>query len=310
MTNLSLAHWVVANYNLTDSVTVSLLRSYTNDVYLVTAGAERFVLKVYGLGWRTEEAIRYEVALLQQLATQGMCVPAPLSGRNTDTVQRMAMTDKERYAVLFEYAPGAKPSPPFTPSLYRAFGQAIACMHTLSDDFTTAYSRYPLDLAHLLDAPLALALPHLPSCKDRDFLCTLADNIRDRITTLAANLDWGPIHGDASLDNLHITPDGEVILYDFDSGGPGWRAADLQGWAVHRAEYAERWESFSEGYSEIRPISESDFIAAPYLTVAWDIWGIQIDLERRILAQGDTRIQAYLSEQLTLLRERQRTLLL
>jgi Ser/Thr protein kinase RdoA (MazF antagonist) len=100
-----------------------------------------------------------------------------------------------------------------------------------------------------------------------------------------------------------------VFLYDLDSGGPGWRAADLQGWAAHNPEHREKWEAFLSGYSTIRPVTAADLLAAPYLDLAWDIWGIKIDLDNRILRQGRERTRAYLSEQVALIRERTRALI-
>lgn len=120
----------------------------------------------------------------------------------------------------------------------------------------------------------------------------------------AAGLDWGPIHGDASLDNLHVLEDESVILYDFDLGGPGWRAADLQGWAVNHAEYHCRWDAFHQGYARVRALPEIDRATAPYLTIAWDFRALKIELERRIMAQGQAQVQAYVGRQLELLRER------
>ena len=99
-------------------------------------------------------------------------------------------------------------------------------------------------------------------------------------------LEWGPIHGDATLDNLHVTDDGQIILYDFDSGGPGWRASDLQGWAKNDTEYDGQMENVQEGYRSIRELKEVDLQAAPLLHLSWEIWGIKVDLEQRILKQG------------------------
>ena len=305
----TLSAWVAARFGLTPPVACHLVRSYTNDVYAVASGGERFALKVYGQGWRTESEVRYEVALLQHLCAKGLRVAAPAirQGENGDAVQQWEDAHGLRYAVLFEYAPGAKPVPPFTPRLYEAFGQAVAQMHALSDDFTTEHRRTPLDLNYLVDEPLALALPLVAKPEDRAFLVDIAGQVKEKIILLArAGLDWGPIHGDATLDNLHITSDGEIILFDFDSGGPGWRAADLQGWAAHNAEYAPTWNAFQRGYTSVRPLNVSDLAAAPYLTLTWDIWGLKIDLDRRVLWQGREHATHYLNEQVAFLRERAR----
>jgi Ser/Thr protein kinase RdoA (MazF antagonist) len=108
------------------------------------------------------------------------------------------------------------------------------------------------------------------------------------------------------LDNLHITADGTIILYDFDSGGFGWRASDLQGWAIDHPDYAARWEAFHLGYTHARPLREVDLLAAPYLTLAWDIWALKVELERRVLAWGVERRAEFIHTQLEELRSRSR----
>jgi Ser/Thr protein kinase RdoA (MazF antagonist) len=301
----ALSRWLVASYDLEPPVACRLLRSYTNDVYEVRSRDRRFVLKVYGLGWRTEAEARYEVALLRHLFARGLPIAGPVPRCSGDPLGTLEATDGCRLAVLYEWAPGDKPEPPFSPMLYRAFGRAVARMHTLSDDFVTAHPRRPLDLDLLIHEPLALAVPLLTRRGDREFLRKIAEEVKQRIAALAPDgLDWGPIHGDATLDNRHVTPDGEITLYDFDSGGPGWKAADLQGWAAGSAEYCERWDAFQQGYQSVRPVRPADLQAAPYLTVVWDIWGIRIDLENRILRQGRERTAAYLDEQIAAIRER------
>ena len=304
-----LAEWVGARYGLARPVACALLRSHTNDVYEVRTAHERFVLKVYGRGWRTGPEIRYEVALIQHLAAKGLRVARPIAGTDDEVVREIDTRDGRRHAVCFAYAPGVKPEPPFTPRLYSAFGQAIARLHELSDGFVTEHPRRQLNLSCLIDEPLALAAPLIEEAEDQRFLADAAGRVKAEITNLASlGLDWGPIHGDATLDNLHVTAEGEVILYDLDSGGPGWRAADLQGWAVGLPEYQERWEAFLMGYASVRSLEPADLLAAPYLIIAWDIWGLKIELDQRILKQGRERTRAYLRERMALIRQRTRVL--
>src|SRR5205807_909064 len=115
---------------------------------------------------------------------------------------------------------------------------------------------------------LALVSPLLDSPADRAYVTDLVSRLGDSLARFAAEgLDWGPIHADATLDNLHVTAGG-VVLYDFDSGGPGWRAADLQGWTLLGDEYIERGEAFRKGYSRVRPLNPTDLAAAPVFTLA------------------------------------------
>lgn len=302
----TLSEWLAAHYDLPRPLQCRLLRSYTNNVYLVEASGTRSILKVYGAGWRTEDEVQYEIALLRHLIARGTQVPAPIAGRDGGLVRSLVDEDGAmRQAALFEYVPGEKPQPPFSPELYVAFGRAVGRMHVLSTDFVCEYPRRPLGLTYLIDEPLRLALPLLDDASDRAFLTDLAGRVKARITAFAADgLDWGPIHGDATLDNLHVTLEGEVALYDFDSGGPGWRAADLQGWAVLSSEYAEKGEAFRRGYAAARPLNPVDVQAAPALTLAWDIWGLKVEMERRILPLGREPAQVWLREQLLYLAER------
>ncbi len=300
-----LSERLIAVYGFARPADCYLLRSYTNAVYGVDLPNRRFVFKVYGNAWRSKSEIQYEMALLQHIAGKGLAVAAPIRARGGDLVLDLVLDGRRRHGALFPFAAGEKPQPPFGPNLYRAFGRAIAQVHALSDEFTCSYSRQPLEVAYLIDEPLRRVLPLLDATSDRNFVERLAEQVKSRIGDLAAQgLDWGPIHGDASLDNLHVTADGSVILYDFDGGGPGWRAADLQGWAFGDAAFKAEREAFLNGYSEARPINDVDLAAAPYLTVAGDFWGMRIDLDRRVSRQGRESVDAYLRDWLATLHQR------
>jgi len=300
---MKLEAWLNNNYTLDGIIEVRLLRSYTNDVYLVTTGSSRFVLKIYGIHWRSENDIQYEIALLEHLAHKGLRVANVISGKDGQKIYKLPTQNGEQYAVLFEYAEGYKPQPPFSNALYVAFGHAIGQMHNASDDFVTSYSRKMLDLTTIIDRPLKLALPLIKDEDDGLYLEKIARMTSDKMSALIADgLDWGPIHGDATLDNLHVTDDGQIILYDFDSGGHGWRAADLQGWAYNNDDYAEKWIAFKQGYAHVRELKPHDLEAARYLAVTWLIWGLQIDLENRVLAHGKAKVADYLAIQISTIR--------
>jgi len=296
--------WLGTTYTFDDRVQVKLLRSYTNDVYLVTTGAHKTVLKVYSNKWRSESDIQYEVALLEHLAKKGLRVANTIVGKDGQTIYKLSTPNGEQFVVLFEYADGQKPQPPFSNELYVAFGDAIAQLHQLSDDFVTSYYRKSLDLSVIIESPLELALSLIKNEEDRVFLQNIAQKIINKLHELNTDsLDWGPIHGDATLDNLHVTADNQIVLYDFDSGGPGWRAADLQGWAYHNEPYAEKWKAFKQGYARVRQLKPHDLEAARYLAVTWLIWGLQIDLEHRILGQRPEKIAEYFTMQIGSIRD-------
>lgn len=251
----------------------TLLRSYANDVYLVEGGEGRYALKIYRTDWRSAAAIRYEVALLDHLAARQIPVVTAIRQHDGLTLGMIQAPEGPRSYVLYTYAGGRKPVHPFTPTLYHRFGQATARMHAAADDFTSEHERTPLDLAHFLDRPLTALQPWFAHRRaDWHDLEALAARVRDRIAHLVDSLDWGPCHGDLSLDNLHIDADGTIIFFDFDSGGPGWRASDPYG--VYR--YARQgdhrlWYAFLQGYRAIRRFDEADLAAVPYFAAAHSI---------------------------------------
>ena len=213
----TLRQWLPGAFQLPWRWRVTLLRSYTNDVYLVEGGSERFVLKLYGTGWRRDSEIRYEIDLLRHLEH---------------------LTDR------------------------------------------------PLDLIESLDVDAA----------DRHSPTDLGAVLRARITELAERgLDWGPCHGDLTFDNVHTTDAGETVWYDFDSGGPGWRAIDLQGWALALPECHADWHAFLDGYRAVRPLNDTDVLAAPLVWLAKKLWGVEVDIRRRLLAKGMPDVRRWLA---------------
>ena len=157
-------------------------------------------------------------------------------------------------------------------------------MHAAGADFVSPHQRPSLDIGYLIDRPLALVEPFLAHrAADRRYLQVLARRVRAGIATAAANLDWGPCHGDFGSGNAHIAEQGKIlILFDFDFCGPGWRAYDLVGpWRITGGcAQNERWESFLQGYTERRPLTTHDQTALPLFDLAAQIRALGLRAER------------------------------
>ncbi|CAN5666602.1 phosphotransferase enzyme family protein [soil metagenome] len=294
ITTTSITDWLRAHFDLGPPTGVSLLRSWTNDVYLVKTTRDRFVLKLYGAGWRTDSEIRYEIAVLDHLAARGVRVARAIRGVDGDALRHLDIDGRQRQAVLFRYADGAKPQPPFSAEMYYHEGMATAALHRAADDFTSNHHRRPLDLAYLIDQPLALVRSLDIDSSTKQAILDFGARLRERIEAFAGRgLDWGVCHGDLTFDNFHLTHDGETVWYDFDSGGPGWRAIDLQGWAASQPDRVQDQQAFLQGYREVRALDDNDVAASPYLAAALELWGVQVDLERRIIALGNDTVGSY-----------------
>src|SRR6266404_2468915 len=225
-----LKNWLIEQYNFEEDCTLSLLRSYTNDVYLVTSSNEKYVLKLYNSVWRTETEILWEVDLTEHLLEKGVLVPNVLTAKSGKKVVDYNLDGENLFVVVFDYAVGKKPLEPFTPELYYSVGQAAAKLHESSNDFSSQYSRPEWTLEYVIDNSL-ITVKDIISPETYNFISEFGSKLKTKIKELnEEGLDWGLIHGDLTLDNLHVDDDGSITLYDFDSSGLGFRAMDLQGW--------------------------------------------------------------------------------
>src|SRR5215468_4279338 len=270
----ALMAWLEGAYELGVVAACCLLHRGLNDSFLVEAARGRYVLRIYRAGWRTADEIAYEMAVLGHLGKKGVGVALPVPRRDGALVEWLPAPEGGRAAVLFTHAPGRELDGSHRDS--RRYGRAVASVHAATEDFETAHPRFALDLEHLLSKPLAAIRPllrHRPA--DLDFIETLAASVRRRVAALPTGaMDRGFCHGDFHGDNAHI--DGEsVTLFDFDCGGPGWRAYDI---AVFRWRWGDdeageaRWAAFLEGYRSLRPIGEADLAAVPLFVAARAIW--------------------------------------
>jgi len=276
----------------------TLLRAYTNDAYLVRTSTARYVMKLYAPGWRTNEAISWELELIAHLGQCGIPTPQPMTGPDGLPLQGVALDGTFRQAVLYPFAEGEKPTPPFSPELYCREGRSIARLHAALDSFRSTHHRSHLDLDSLVWRPLEGIRALLPDHPAVPSMAASTETIAARMESyIASGLDHGPCHGDVTFDNVHMTRDGTFIWYDFDSGGPGWRTIDLQGWAAHHPDYGTRFDAFITGYREVRSLSAVDIAAAPFAHLAQEIWGIHVALYRHIAPGGIEAMYAHLQSE-------------
>jgi Ser/Thr protein kinase RdoA (MazF antagonist) len=291
-----IAQFVAERYGFGPVAAIRPLRLYTNAVHELRAGDARYAVKVYRPGWRSAPAIQWEVDLLDHLAGCGIRVAPAIRARDGTSVHAIGDATDAPLVVVFAWAEGTKPDPPFPPELYEREGRAVAALHSVLDRFRSRHDRPALDLTALIDQPLANIVPLIASETQRRDLLATAHQLRSRITELASHgLDWGPCHGDLTFDNLHLTDTRDFVWYDFDSGGPGWRALDLQGWSAFDPAWRPLSDAFLAGYRAVRPLSAADIAAAPLLTLAQDIWGLSVDLRYRIESQGTSAVRAHLA---------------
>jgi Ser/Thr protein kinase RdoA (MazF antagonist) len=255
---------VVQAYSIEPPTVSRLLNAGSNDTYLLTSGDAKHIGRVYGAG-RSPSDISYELDLLGHLASKGVSVSEPIAGKDSRMMRCLRAPEGTRRLVLFSYAEGTRLSWNNKAHSYLA-GQLAAAIHTASDDFESKYPRSSLDVEHLIDEPLEAVLRHLGHRPDDSaYLAGFAAKLHSRAEECAnTGLDWGPCHGDFGW-NVHIDDNQRLTAFDFDYCGPGWRVYDLSAiqWIGMSLGDESTWDSFLNGYTEIRSLSTADLAAIP-----------------------------------------------
>jgi Ser/Thr protein kinase RdoA (MazF antagonist) len=272
----SLSQVVLSSYDIGPVQECALWARSLNDTYLVHADV-RYALRVYRHGWRDEDDIAYEVAALRYLREHGCDVAGPVPDRADRYWRTVEATEGDRYVAVFSWAPGGMPVP--EAEYARAYGRAVAGLHDASGGFEGSPARAPIDADELIGRPLRHIMPFLAGRpEDADYLRELATSVDAGIQERNADLEWGFCHGDLHGGNAHVTDEGLLTFFDFDSAGPGWRAYDVAAyrWATNamrlEAGSDDCWDDFLAGYREVRDLSAGDLDAVPLFVAARHIW--------------------------------------
>ncbi|MGO9604747.1 MAG: phosphotransferase enzyme family protein [Candidatus Binataceae bacterium] len=260
-----LAAFVARRYDIPPLDRCDYLQCGLNDTYRVAAGDHQYFLRIYRKGWRQIEDVKYEIEVLSHMAQKGVPVSTAIPQKNGKQLGFLTTPEGQRMFVLFTHAPGEELSHDGDQALH--YGRMVAKIHAATDDFSSRHRRFHLDLDHMLEQPLGMIRECLTDRPDHlNYLEELCEELRHRFATATAEpLDFGFCHGDTKGLNAHITDDGTVTFFDFDCGGPGWRAYDLATFRVSLLLSADdpKWHRFLDGYREVRAIAPRDFDALP-----------------------------------------------
>lgn len=280
-----LAGLVEREYDIPGPVRARLLHRGFNDTYVVTdVTGERWALRVYTRDkyWiRSTSDVRFELELLEHLAAAGRWVTRPYPRRGGGFLGAVPAPEGERAYAVFGFAPGPSVSDqPIAVERWHALGSEIARMHRCMDEFRSEHDRYHLDLGILLDMPLAAIEPYIgePGKPRYAELCELADRLRAYVSALELPPDaYGLIHADLHDGNVNVGPNGELMCFDFDHCGYGWRGYDLatlfRGPDSSETERAQ-WSALLAGYETIRPLHPDERAALPVFTACRALWNI------------------------------------
>lgn len=238
------------------------LNTLANDSYEVLTSHGHFALKVYNAKARTPTDVQWELDLTLHLNENDVPVAKPVVG-HTGYLQSFDVDGQKRSAVLFEWAKGEKPGPEL--STYVLLGNVAAQIHKAADTFKSDLPREKYDMHELLDDQLRRMKVPLEEIGQWQSVFDLTERMRKIISN--PKLDYGVIHNDLTLDNIHLHGD-SLTVFDFDSAAQSWRAAEP--WGVLRAA-DDRFTAWLEGYRAVRHFSEDDERAVAAFGIIEDI---------------------------------------
>ena len=256
-----------------------LLRTQDNDHYLVTAGPNKYVMRVYQLGkhlQRHESDYRYELDWLNFLHQHKLPVAYPIARQNGSFLGQLDAPEGLRYYAMFSLALGNSMNVNNQNQLF-ALGSNMAQIHRASDQYNNPHSRKPMDLDFLIDKPLRRLSKYWEHhrVQNVELLSDLAAEAKVEIETwLASNPpagSWGPIGGDFHSSSVFFNDKNEPTFFNFDLCGPGWRAYDIASFLLNTElmrKPQELSEAFFAGYYSVRPLSDGEHeIISTFLTV-------------------------------------------
>jgi len=202
----ALLSYAQEHYEMGRALECHLLDRGWNDTYLIRASSGNYIVRVYRTGWRSLSDILYELDMLLHLHGKDVPVSSPLAMKEGSLVSTVNTLEGPRQVVLFTFAEGERPRWPRDETYSRAYGQAVARVHSALDDFTSPHTRFGLDLDHLLENPLRTILPLLSDRpEDQAYLLDLVTVIKQRLDDLPrGELEWGACHGDFHGGNARI----------------------------------------------------------------------------------------------------------
>ncbi len=268
------------HYPQLGTVEVTLAYSYVHEIFSVTTSDDvRYALKLYRVGVRTDNDLRWETSFHNYLFAAGAPVVELIAGI-AGSFQFLDVEGIERFATLTRWAPGSEPRA--NVESFRLLGQAAARFHNASEGFVSDAHRDVVDLNEIIDRPLTMLKPMLRYCNRWEDVVHMAQDLRLRV--VETQLDWGICHNDLGLRNVCVDGD-QMLIFDLDGSTAGFRA--LEGVGAFEADDSRCWPAWLSGYREVRDFSSADerivptfALLAQFQRTAWKLGLTDISVGR------------------------------
>jgi len=278
---------LVANqYGLAGNVSCTLLKTGINHSYLVEHLTSKFVFRLYSLNWRSELEIEEEVRLLNLLKEKEVSVSFPIKDIDHRYIQFLEAPEGIRPGLLFSYAEGNKQLN-FSADLHYKVGETMAKIHQAT--FNLQLNRVSYTPTIVLEDSFLNLRKFLPVDSDEMAWMVSAQQylIGEINKADITKLRSGAVHLDIWFDNMNITKDGQITIFDFDFCGNGWLCYDIAYYILqlHSTEKGVtqrdlKVEAFLKGYESVTPISDEERRILPMLGVSLYFFYLGVQCQR------------------------------
>jgi Ser/Thr protein kinase RdoA (MazF antagonist) len=273
-------------YQLKEDVSCQLIKAGLNDTYLIKSGFDTSIFRIYSLNWRTETEIREEIKLLKLLNENYIPLSYPLADSAGNYIQTFQAPEGERFGVMFSFAEGKKLLN-YPAEIHFKVGEIMAGIHKITHNLKLDRVTYNAQTV-LLDSfeQLKKFLPG--DAEEMIFMKSAQRFLLDEFDKVNRNsVRQGIVHMDIWFDNLNVTAENKVTIFDFDFCGSGWLCFDLAYYILqlHSTEKDEnerqlKVAGFLNGYESIIPIRDEEKRIIPMLGVSLYFFYLGIQCQR------------------------------
>ncbi|MBO9637792.1 MAG: phosphotransferase [Siphonobacter aquaeclarae] len=274
LSSSALARFIAEQYGMAPLTCRLLLRNVSDTYELTDPDGIRSIFKVYRTDHRSYAEIEEEVTLLVRLRAHGLSVSAPLPDRSGAFIQAFQAAEGVRYGVLFTYA-GGENVYDLSDAQLRALGREMAGFHAVPAPEGTCRLAYTEETT--LFGPLERIRPAFEGYEEGyAYLSETAAAVSERLRRWnTAQFSFGYCQFDFLPKNFHFAGD-TITFFDFDFAGKGFQVLDLTTFFVHfffheahgkitREEGDRQFTVFLNAYREVRPLTDEEIAAIPYL---------------------------------------------
>lgn len=264
------------SYGLTGTTTCRLLIRNVSDTYILENATDKYIFKIYRDAHRKLDEIKGEVELLTILFKNGAKASRPLADKQGEILQVFNAAEGTRYGVMFSWAHG-KPVYAMSEKQLEIVGREIAAIHNITSSIQLNYHRKAYSVDTAIIRPLEVVAPAFAELEEEyDYLKRTAVDVIKQYDSFSADFNYGYCHFDFLPKNFHFANDDGITFFDFDFAGEGLLAYDITSFFIHfflefvqgkvtEEEARNAFQTFVTAYREVRPLSDEEIAAIPYL---------------------------------------------